>query len=292
MKVFLGVAFMGLMLIANGKINLNSEKKDKAVLKNKELNLWLGYIESRIFADNDMLFGKIFLASGIVGMICYDTLGLFMVLVICITALLFFGVSMANFYKYYKGKEYKFKGSSKSINTIILVATIVVSTIGVITPLKLGKGSIVFSQIDSNEENGRTFTYEIKGLPEMKEYELGFNVKHYELDKFEKPKYQENIGTSKVYYNERMENPKVTFSIDEHDNCTIFVTSFDKNLNKIEDKYEYKFRRVDNETSDMIAGEFSVPVDSNGNIIGEDNGMNLYSSENNNETSGIRIRIK
>ena len=239
-----------------------------------------------------MLFGKIFLASGIVGMICYDTLGLFMVLVICITALLFFGVSMANFYKYYKGKEYKFKGSSKSINTIILVATIVVSTIGVITPLKLGKGSIVFSQIDSNEENGRTFTYEIKGLPEMKEYELGFNVKHYELDKFEKPKYQENIGTSKVYYNERMENPKVTFSIDEHDNCTIFVTSFDKNLNKIEDKYEYKFRRVDNETSDMIAGEFSVPVDSNGNIIGEDNGMNLYSSENNNETSGIRITIK
>ena len=119
MKVFLGVAFMGLMLIATGKINLNSEKKDKAVLKNKELNLWLGYIESRIFADNDMLFGKIFLASGIVGMICYDTLGLFMVLVICITALLFFGVSMANFYKYYKGKEYKFKGSSKSINTII-----------------------------------------------------------------------------------------------------------------------------------------------------------------------------
>ena len=63
-------------------------------------------------------------------------------------------------------------------------------------------------------------------------------------------------------------------------------------LNKIEDKYEYKFRRVDNETSDMIAGEFSVPVDSNGNIIGEDNGMNLYSSENNNETSGIRITIK
>ena len=45
MKVFLGVAFMGLMLIATGKINLNSEKKDKAVLKNKELNLWLGYIE-------------------------------------------------------------------------------------------------------------------------------------------------------------------------------------------------------------------------------------------------------
>ena len=292
MKVFFLVAFMGLMLIVTGKVNLNSEKKDKAVLKNKELNLWLGYIESRIFADNDMLFGKIFLASGIVGMICYDTLGLFMVLVLCTTTLLFFGLSMSNFYKYYKGKEYKFKGSSKSINTIILVATIAVSIIGVIMPLKLGKESIVFSQIDSNEENGQTFTYEIKGLPKMKEYELGFNVKHYELDKFEKPKYQENIGISKVYYNEGMENPKVTFSIDEHDNCTIFVTSFDKNLNKIEDKYKYKFRRVDNETGDMIAGGFSVPVDSNGNIIGEDNGMNLYASENNNETSGIRITIK
>lgn len=292
MELFLGLAFWGLMMIFMGKRSLNIEKDDKIVFNNKALDLLTGYKESKIFADNDILFGKIFLASGVVGMICYKTLGLFMVFVFCIAVLLFLGTSIINFYRYYKGKDYKFKGSSKKTNIILVVVSILISTTGSIIPLVLGNKSIVFSQIGFSEENGQTFIYEIKGLPLNKEYELSFDAKHYEIDKFEQTKYQENIGSSKVYSSEGMENPKVEFSIDEDDNCTIFITSIDKDLNKIENKYEYKFRRVDNEISDMIAGEFGVLVNSKGNIIGEDNGMNLYASENDYETSGIRITIK
>ena len=104
-------------------------------------------------------------------------------------------------------------------------------------------------------------------------------------------KYKENIGKVDIYYRQDVGNPKVIFKIDKNDNCSIEVIGVDSNFQNINKTYEFQFTRVEKELSDNIGIELEIPYTSKDTIRKSDNSIGIYGSENNKESTSIRMNI-
>ena len=293
MEIFIYLLIISLALIHRGKSILKSSFKEKIYVKNKIIDNYMRYTDSEIFADIQITFGKLMLIPSIAGILFSKLLGIIVLVMICIIMCAYIVSFLIGIYKFYKNKEYKRRLSVKQLNYIIILEIILIIVVGIYMFGIMNQQSAVFTQVDTSEDKGtKIFTYELIDLPTDKSYKLEFDMRSYDIDNINtKPKYEKHIGRSNVYYSQGQENPRVIFKIDEKNNCSIDVIGMDENKQKVEDNYKFEFKRVKNELSDIIGGEVEIPYNSKGEIREKESNMGIYGSENNDESTSVRINI-
>jgi hypothetical protein len=284
---------MSVALISIGKDTLKLGPLEKAYYKNKIVDTIYRYPNSETFANIRIIFGKLLFVPSIVGMVFYELLGLVTLAIITIILFLFILASFIGMCKFYKNNGYKVKLGAKQLNYIIILQTILIIVAGIYSFDISTRENAAFKQVEELEDRGaQTFTYELIDLPTNKNYKLEFDIKNYDIgDTSNNPKYEKHIGTSNVYYSQGQENPRVIFKIDEKDNCSIDVIGIDENNQVVKANYEFEFKRVKNELSDVIGGGIEIPYNRKGEIRGKENSIGIYGSENNDESTSVRIKI-
>ena len=154
---------------------------------------------------------------------------------------------------------------------------------------------LIIKEVQENSEK-KIFTYTAKDqyINELSKtgYELTFDVVNSDIGQLSNnQKYKENIGKVDIYYRQDVGNPKVIFKIDKNDNCSIEVIGVDSNFQNINKTYEFQFTRVEKELSDNIGIELEIPYTSKDTIRKSDNSIGIYGSENNKESTSIRMNI-
>ncbi|RDY24604.1 hypothetical protein CHF27_002890 [Romboutsia maritimum] len=213
---------------------------------------------------------------------------------IVIYSLVFLLVSLLiSLYKFYKNKKYNSQLKNTRLKFLIILEIILMSIGSLYAFSMINRDSATFNQVDMSRDDGTlVLTYELEGLPNNKNYDLNFNIKsNNSNDLIIKPKDEKPIGTSSIYYSKEQENPKVIFKIDENDNCIIDVIGRDKDKQKVEDNYKFKFKRVKNELSDMMGLEVDIPYNKKGKISKRENNIGIYGSENNNKSTSVYMNI-
>lgn len=293
MELFISMLVFAVASLFIGKMALKTESKKKLEIRNKLINSIMAYYDSQVFGDIEVTFGKLMILPCIVGIFFYDKMGLLLIALVCAILIYYLVTIVVGFYKFYNNKEYKMKSNTKMLRHIIIIEIILMLVYGIYMFSIMNNSSAYFRQVDEQQvDNTKVLTYELIDLPSNASYELSFDVVSSDIGQLSiKPKYQENIGKVDIYYRQGIENPKVIFKIDKNDNCSIEVIGVDSNFQKVNNLYEFQFTRVEKELSDNICIEVEIPYTSKDTISKNDNSIGIYGSENNKESTSIRINI-
>lgn len=90
------------MLLGKWTIRDNAKKNDDSIVDIKNLNKFMSYMESDIWASINLRYGRLFLIPSIIGSLFYNSLGLFMVFIMVLVVGSYLGTSIINGFKYCK----------------------------------------------------------------------------------------------------------------------------------------------------------------------------------------------
>lgn len=293
MEIFISMLVFAVSSLFIGKMILKTESKKQLEIEKKLINSIISYYDSHIFGDTSIIFGKLMILPCIVGIFFYDKMGLLSIALVCAILLYYLVNIVVGFYKFYNNKEYKMKSNTKTLRYIIVIELIFMLVYGIYMFSIMNNPSAYFRQVDEQQvDNTKVLTYELIDLPSNTSYELTFDVVNSDIGQLSNnQKYKENIGKVDIYYRQDVGNPKVIFKIDKNDNCSIEVIGVDSNFQNINKTYEVQFTRVEKELSDNIGIELEIPYTSKDTIRKSDNSIGIYGSENNKESTSIRMNI-
>ena len=293
MEIFISMLVFAVSSLFIGKMILKTESKKQLEIEKKLINSIISYYDSHIFGDTSIIFGKLMILPCIVGIFFYDKMGLLSIALVCAILLYYLVNIVVGFYKFYNNKEYKMKSNTKTLRYIIVIELIFMLVYGIYMFSIMNNPSAYFRQVDEQQvDNTKVLTYELIDLPSNTSYELTFDVVNSDIGQLSNnQKYKENIGKVDIYYRQDVRNPKVIFKIDKNDNCSIEVIGVDSNFQNINKTYEFQFTRVEKELSDNIGIELEIPYTSKDTIRKSDNSIGIYGSENNKESTSIRMNI-
>lgn len=284
MEFFIYLLIFSIAMIIYGKSIFKSSIKEEININNKIVYT---------FADIQITFGRLLIIPSILGILLYELLGMIILVIVIIIIVIYLVSLILGGYKFYRNKEYKMKSNSKIVRTIIVAEVLFIIVVGVYILIILNGDDASFKMVEESENNGTKIrTYELIDLPSDESYKLSFDIINRDIEDFKvKPKYVENIGVSNVYYSIGIENPKIIFIIDKEDKCSIDVIGRDKNSQQVKYSYKFKFKRVDNELSDIITQEVDILYPSKSKFREKESSVGIYGSENNEENISIRMNI-
>lgn len=101
MDFFINLGIVGISLIILGKASLKNNNDAQEFIKFKILNKFMNYMDSELLAKINLKYGKLLLITGILGTLFYNTLGLFMVLVMVLVMTFYLISLFTNAYKFF-----------------------------------------------------------------------------------------------------------------------------------------------------------------------------------------------